>query len=121
MQVEIRGSVAKQIRIAGISLSMPRSVSGPDFRPDKRRWRRVLEAPIVWPTMLMKIVARRSSAAVRSDWSFLLVTRSTVWRWVSEHTFAIAAPFAQNRGGAMATSAKDYIEAAKNLCWHVKN
>ena len=33
----------------------------------------------------------------------------------------IAAPFAQNRGSATATSAKDYIEAAKNRCWHVKN
>jgi hypothetical protein len=67
------------------------------------------------------MVAGRSSAVVRSDWSFLPIIRSTAWRWVSVHTFAIAAPFAQNRGSATATSAKDYIEAAKNLCYHVKN
>ena len=100
---------------------MPRAVSGPDFRPDKGRWRRVLEAPIVWPAMFMKMVSRRSSAAIRSDWSFLSAIRSSIWRWVSEHTFSIAAPFAQRRDSATVTSSRDYIAAAQNLCWHLKN
>ena len=101
--------------------SIPQCVSGPDFRPDKGRWRRVAEAPLVWPTAFMRMVARRSSAAVRSSWTFVPAIRSCIWRWVSEHTFSIATPFAQKRGSATMTSSADYIQAAKNLCWHLKN
>jgi hypothetical protein len=69
----------------------------------------------------MRMVARRSAASIRSDWSCLPAIRSSIWRWVSEHTFAIATPFAQKRGSATMTSSWDYIQAAKNLCWHLQN
>ena len=91
------------------------------YRPDKGKWRRVVEAPLLWPTAFMRMVARRSAAAIRSDWSCLPAIRSSVWRWVSEHTFSIATPFAQKRGSATMTSSWDYIQAAKSLCWHLQN
>ena len=88
-------------------------MSGPDFRPEDGKWRRLDDAPLVTPTAFMKMLARRSSAAVRSDWSLVPAIRSSTLRWVSEHTFSISAPFAQSRGHAAKMSSSDYITAAK--------
>ena len=57
--------------------SVTRGVSGADLRPDKGRGRRE---------------ARRSSAAVRSDWTLLPTVRNSIFKWQSEHIAANAAP-----------------------------
>ena len=67
----------------------------------------------------MKMLTRRSSAAVRSDWSLVPTVRSSTFKWQSEHIFAIAAPFAARRDGAAKTQAKDLIDAMKNLYKHL--
>ena len=105
--------------------SVTRGVSGAEFRPDQSRGRREnvtagkREAPILTPTAAMKMLTRRSSAAVRSDWSLVPTVRSSTFKWQSEHIFAIAAPFAARRDGASQTQAKDFIDAMKNLYKHL--
>ena len=96
-----------------VSMAFPfavtRGVSGPDFRPDKDRGRRanVKKAPILKATSFMKMLSRRSSAAVRSDWTLVPTVRSSTFKWQSEHIFAIAAPFALRRQAATKTSTKE--------------
>ena len=105
--------------------SMPRCASGPDFREDDEstqsedRRRRVANAPLVWPRAWLRSMARRSSAAIRSDWTFIPAMRSSVQKWESNTIFSIAAPFAQRRGSATMTAARDLMQAAKNLSWHL--
>ena len=105
--------------------SMPRCVSGPDFREDDEstysedKRRRVANAPLVWPRAWLRSMARRSSAAIRSDWTFIPAMRSSVQKWESNTIFSIAAPFAQRRGSATMTAARDLMQAAKNLSWHL--
>ena len=48
------------------------------------------------------------------------VLRGSIWKWVSEHVFSIATPFAQQRGQATMTSCKKLVEAAQNLCKHLQ-
>ena len=102
--------------------ALTRGVAGPDYRPDKGRGRRdqVKKAPILKATSYMKMLSRRSSAAVRSDWTLVPTIRSSTFKWQSEHIFAIAAPFAARRQGATDTSAKEVIDAMKNLYKHLQ-
>ena len=55
--------------------AITRPVSGADFRPDQGRGRRHAESPVLLPTQFLKMVSRRSPAALQSDWTIIPALR----------------------------------------------
>ena len=58
--------------------------------PRMQKRRRVSNAPLVWPRAWLHSMARRSSSAIRSDWTLIPAMRTSIQKWQNNTTLSIA-------------------------------
>ena len=73
------------------------------------------------PQQFVKMLSRRTTAALQSDWSVLPTLRGSTWKWTAEHIFALAAPQYLSKEGATKTACRSLVESAKNLAKHLQS
>ena len=103
---------------------IPRMVSGADFQGDTSRpWRRqrLVDAPLVAIQDFVRAFARRVEGACRLDWCALPILRSVSQKYQAENTMNVATTFIGRRGWTAATSATEWVQAAKNIFGHLCN
>ena len=84
---------------------IPYMVSGPDYFPEKPRWRRKHEnAPWVSPQVFAAHFGQRAESQCRTDWSALPIVRTVAYKWVAEHTMSTVTTFGGSLGSAMNTA-----------------
>jgi hypothetical protein len=101
---------------------IPYNVSGVDYRPTKKRWRRTApDAPAVSSTDFTRGAARRVEGQTRNDWSFVPLLRNLHFRW----SIVTAAKLDVERGIRAHVPSDDpvteLIKAPQNLynkLWH---
>eukprot|EP00973_Karenia_brevis_P095060 12425500-Karenia_brevis.AAC.1 len=91
----------------------PRMCSGPDFNPDKNRWRRTASAPTVTPMEFSKVIARRIEGQIRNDTTAIPIIRSVCYKWMVEHSSSMIVPFYGKRDRPGSVIANELVKAAQ--------